>query len=100
MADVREGIGKALESHLTPEQIDLLLNEILAIQKQANGDFICKKCGQRQLQRVMIPDAPAVTKALIDLSNQAWGRPGEASSTDDEKIHFERVIYLGDDSPV
>jgi hypothetical protein len=97
LADVRDSIGKALEGHMSEDQIKLLLEHILAIEKQANGDFVCKKCGQRQLQRVMIPDAPAVTKALIELSNQAWGRPGEAQSADEEKIHFERVIYMGDD---
>ena len=92
MSDARENIGKALESRLTPEQVDLLLNEILAIKKQANGDFVCKKCGQRQYQKVEISDAPAVTKALIELSNQAWGRPDIASGADEEKITFIREV--------
>lgn len=88
----RDEIGKALESRLTPEQVDLLLNEILAVKKQANGDFTCKKCGQRQYQKVEISDASAVTKALIELANQAWGRPAQADDVESEKITFIREV--------
>lgn len=92
MSDARSEIGKALESRLSPEQIEMLLNEILAIKKQARG--WCSKC-KKQVQ-VEIPDASAVTKALMELANQAWGRPDVAASGDDEKIIFERVVYLGE----
>ena len=97
MADVRGDLGAALEGRLTPEQIKLLLDEVLAIKKQAWAN--CPHCKKKSL--VEIPDAKAVTSCLIDLSNQAWGRPGEAAGLDDEKIVFERVVYLteGVDSP-
>jgi len=92
MADARDEIGKALQSHLSAEQIDLLLTEILAVKKQVNGDFVCKKCGQRQLQKVEVSDPAAVTKALIELSNQAWGRPAQAEGAEEEKITFIREV--------
>lgn len=92
MADARSEIGKALESKLSPEQIDLLLTEILAIKKQAWGDFKCKECGKQQRQLVEISDASQVTKSLIELANQAWGRPGQAEGESEEKITFIREV--------
>ena len=91
LADARSEIGSALESKLTPEQIKILLDEILAITKSARG--WCPNC--KKQVRVEIPDAKSVTGALIDLANQAWGRPDVAAISDDEKIVFERVVYMG-----
>ena len=97
MADVREAIGKALEGILTEEQIKLLFDEILVSPKKAWADITCKHCKRAQRVLCEIPDANAVVKGLTDLATQTWGRPGEAQSADEEKIHFERVIYMGDD---
>ena len=94
MADARDEIGKALESRLSPEQIDLLLNAVLALEKQGRG--WCPGC-KKQVW-VSIPDAKAVTGALIDLANQAWGRPDVAPGVDEERIVFERVVYVGDEA--
>ena len=92
MADARSEIGKALESKLTPEQVKMLIEEVLAIRKQAWGDVTCKSCQQKQKVKVEIPDASAVTKSLIELANQAWGRPDVAAGADDEKITFIREV--------
>ena len=92
MADARSEIGKALESRLTPEQVQLLLDEVLAIKKKAWADMSCKSCSQKQRVLVEVSDASAVTKALIELANQAWGRPDVAAGGDEEKITFIREV--------
>lgn len=89
--DVRSDIGKALENHLTPEQLTKLMDEVLAITKRAHGEFACKKCGQRQKQLVDVPDARAVVAAMTDLANQAWGRPGEQAKGE-SGITFVRTV--------
>jgi hypothetical protein len=77
VSDTRSQIGDALAGKLTAEQLATLMDEVLAITKTAHGEFSCKKCGQFQKQSVQIPDAKAVTGALVDLANQAWGRPSD-----------------------
>lgn len=86
MADVRSEIGKALEGKFTPEQTELLLNEVLAITKQVWVS--CPACKKKSL--VEVPDAKAVVGALTDLSNQAWGRPND--TVQDEQVAFTREV--------
>lgn len=94
VSDTRSQIGDALSGKLDPDQIRLLLDEVLAIRKLAWGEFSCKHCGQRQRQQVEIPDAKAVTGALVDLANQAWGRPQDDKG-DVEGITFVRKVVYG-----
>lgn len=75
--DVRSAIGDALTGFMTPEQVRKLIDEVLASEKSAMGDFVCKKCSQRQRHAVRIPDTTAVIRGLETLANQAWGRPSE-----------------------
>lgn len=95
MADLRGDIAAALDGWLTPEQLQVLLDEILAVKKGARG--WCPKC-RKQVQ-VEIPDAKAVVSAMADLANQGFGRPKESGVTDQEKIVFERVVYLVAEDP-
>ena len=91
MADsARDEIGRALEGKLTPEQLKFLMDEVLAIRKQAHGEFTCKACHQKQKHLVEIPDARAVTSALTDLMTQSWGRPTEQKQ--DTEIIVNRTI--------
>ena len=83
VSDTRSQIGDALAGKLTEDQIKLLLDEVLAIKKSAWGEFSCKHCGQRQRQQTEIADAKAVTGALVDLANQAWGRPQDQEAAGD-----------------
>ena len=96
LSDARSELGRNLDGRMSPEQIDLLLTEILAIKKKAQGDFVCKECKKRQIQWVEISDAKSVTDALVKLLDQAWGRPALAEGESEEKIVFERVIYMDD----
>src|SRR5215813_2346229 len=100
MADApREMLADALRGFLTQEQLDKLINEVLAVEKKTSGDFTCKHCGRRQMQRVMVPDAKAVALALPDLLNQAFGRVGE-SSQQSEPVVFKRLTITDTDEEV
>ena len=72
---VRGEIGRALDGRFTPEQVRLLLDEILAIKKQVWVS--CGHCKKRSL--VEVADAKAVAGALKDLASEAWGRPVEGN---------------------
>ena len=74
------------------EQIKLLMNEILAINKKVWGDFTCKECGKSQRHQVLVPDARAVTSALKDMMDQSWGRPSESKT--ETEIIVNRNVYL------
>lgn len=93
MAEPREHLARALESYLTTEQIQKLIDEILAIEKRTSAEFTCKDCGRRQMQWTTIPDAKAVALALPDLLNQAYGRVGETSEKT-EPVVFKRLTKL------
>ena len=95
MSDPREAIAQALTGFLTPEQTVMLIDEILAIKKQARAEFNCKKCGARQIQFGEVSDAKAVSSALTDLANQAYGRPTE-SSVQNDPIQFVRLTKLSE----
>ena len=92
MADAREGIAKGLEGKLDEAQIKLLMDEVLAINKNVYADFTCKGCGKRQRQQALVPDAKAVTSALGELMNQSWGRPGDSKV--ETEIIVNRNVYL------
>lgn len=96
MAEPREAIASALSSYLTPEQVKILIDEILAINKRASAEFTCKKCKQRQMQWTEIPDAKAVADSLAGLLAQGFGRPQEASEKMDP-IKFKRLTIIEDD---
>ena len=91
MSDTRSQIGEALQGKLTDDQLKTLMDEVLAIKKQARG--WCKHCNGAV--QVEIPDAKGVTGALVDLANQAWGRPQD-DKVEAEGITFVRkVVYAG-----
>lgn len=93
--DVRSDLAEGLAGKLTPKQIELLLNEVLAITKTVTADFKCKSCGQNQRQQGQVNDATAVTRALVELMNQSWGRPTE-SKHETEIIVNRQVILVAD----
>lgn len=78
--DVRDRIRQGLDARLDEPQLDALFGEVLALKKQARG--WCKEC--KHAVFVEIPDAKAVTSALTDLANQAWGTPGRAADPEPE----------------
>ena len=92
-ASPREQIAEGLAGALSPEQIKTLVDEILAIKKQAWVS--CKDCGKRNLTE--IADAKAVAGALKDLLAEGFGRPAAAELDDRDRIVFERVVYMAAD---
>lgn len=94
MSDVRGDIGAALAGKMTQQQIDLLLNEVLAITKHARG--WCPSCKKHVMCE--IADAKAVTGALVDLANQAWGRPQDVKQ-EEAGVTFIRQIIRQEPEP-
>lgn len=73
---------------MSPEQLRLLLDEILSAKKGARG--WCPAC--RKAVQVEIADAGAVVKALAELANQGFGRPKEQQVAESERIVFVREV--------
>ena len=87
MSDTRSQIGDALSGKLTPEQLETLVDDVLASTKNAWADINCKHCGRGGRYQVEIKDASAATRGLEILSNQAWGRP------QDDKVEAEGIVF-------
>jgi hypothetical protein len=90
--DIRAQLGKQLESKFTPEQLNLLINEVLAIKKSVQVEVRCKHCNRAQKVLGEMPDARSVTTALKDLLNQAWGAPVEQRAETEFKL--VRHVFL------
>lgn len=90
---LRERLDSALEKVVDDAALRDIIAASLEIKKQARG--WCPNC-RKQVQ-VEIDDAKAVVAAVSELVNQAKGRPGQAEESSDERIIFERVVYLGGD---
>jgi len=95
MAEPREALAEALQGLLTQEQMETLITEVLATTKKVRAQFNCKHCGRAQIQFGETSDAIAVSKALPDLLNQAYGRPVEADVAA-EPVRFIRLTNLED----
>lgn len=95
MSDLRADLAKALGEAVTDEKLKEAILLALELKKGARG--WCPNC--RKAVQVEINDSKAVIGALGELMNQSYGRPGETASSDEEKIVFERVVYLGDEDP-
>jgi vacuolar-type H+-ATPase subunit I/STV1 len=89
-AGARKLAQDAVGKHLTAEQYDHLFESVLAITKQAQGDIVCKKCKQRQIVRVEVPDARAVVTALTDLVTKIADIPKEQVQEQD-RITFSYI---------
>jgi hypothetical protein len=88
----RDLVADALRSYLTPEQLGALLDEVLAITKEARG--WCPLC--KKHVRVDIPDAKAVVSAMGDLLTQGFGRPAQEGVEDGgDRIVLNRTIVFG-----
>jgi hypothetical protein len=95
MSDARSVVGDALNERLSPEQVRILMDEVLAVTKQGRAEFACKHCGKRQIQYAPIPDAAAVTGALTRLADQAWGRPQESVVDSGVVVSYRVEVVAG-----
>jgi hypothetical protein len=95
-SDPRAAIAQALGSFLTSNQVEHLVNEILAITKRTSAEFQCKHCKRLQKHWIDIPDARAVTSGIAELANQAYGRPAESDPASDPII-FYRISVSNED---
>ena len=93
LASPREDIAAALESKLSPEQVGMLVDEVLAIKKGARG--WCPSC--KKHVQVEISDAKAVVSAMTDLLSQAYGRPKE-QERNEQPGHGRSVLWSAPNS--
>lgn len=91
MTDTRSQIGEALAGKLTDEQLSKLMDEVLAIEKGARG--WCPTCNRAVM--VQVADAKAVTGAIVDLANQAWGRPQDDKPEAEGIVFTRKIVYGG-----
>jgi hypothetical protein len=94
--DVRTALGAALNGMLSEEQLTVLVTEVLAVTKQGKG--WCPSCRRHVV--VDVPDARAVTAALVELSNQAWGRPDVAAESTGIVSFVREVVSPGAEEPL
>jgi len=87
MTELRDSLGTALTELMTPQQLETLVSEVLAVTKRGRG--WCPSC--RRHVMTDIPDAVAVARALTELSNQAFGRP-EVVSESSGVVSFVREV--------
>lgn len=95
-ADVRALLDRALGESIN----DVALREIIAASLEAKkkpwAEITCKHCRKVGKYQVEINDVAAVVKALEVLMNQAKGRPDVAQQGEQDRIVFERVVYMDD----
>ena len=89
MSDARSRTREALNGKLTPEKLDVLVDEVLAVTKKARG--WCPEC-KKQVW-VEISDPKAVVSALSELLTQAEGRPA-TSEVDSQVVHEYRLEWV------
>jgi hypothetical protein len=86
--DARSLIGDALDEFLDPEQVRLLMDEVLKMTKSAWTS--CPHCKKRV--QVEVPDAKAVVGALSDLLTQAKGSPTKQQA--DTGLVINRQVFV------
>ena len=91
--DSRDLLSEALDAFLTQEQLEILVDRVLQIDKQTWVS--CGHCKKKSL--VTIPDAKAVVSAMAELLVQAKGRPD--GKTSDTGFVVNRNVYVVDDHP-
>jgi hypothetical protein len=92
VSKARDRLSTALEEKLTKDQLAILLDEVLAVTKNARA--YCPEC--RHHVNVQVNDAKAVAGALTDLLVQAEGRPREASTQPAGIIFTRKIFYSGE----
>lgn len=86
--DARSLIGEALDEFLEPEQIRLLMDEVLKMTKSAWSN--CPSCKKRV--QVEVADAKAVVGALSELLTQAKGSPSKQQV--DTGVVINRQVFV------
>ena len=85
----RDELRDGLANYLTADQTKALIDEVLAIKKQAW--MHCPHCKKRST--VEVSDARSVAAAVKDLLAEGYGRP-QASEVEGERIVFQRLVEL------
>lgn len=98
MADFDENIRKSLEDN------EIFLGIIKQLEEAATSEvtvMLREPCGKdgcqcKHVRYVKVPAYETKLKVMDWLANRGVGRPAQASGEGEERIHFERVIYMDD----
>ena len=97
MADFDENVRKALEDDETFQGILAQLKAAASSEITVRDDQPCPKgCGCKHIRMVRVPDYKTKLAIMEFLANRGVGRPNQATDASDERIVFERVVYMGD----
>ena len=100
MADFDESVRKALEEDaafqgLIQQLKDAATSTVHVTDRSPAG---CSKCGCKHFRTVEVPDYKTKLQIIEFLANRGVGRPNQVEAGSDERVIFERVVYLGDDA--
>ena len=87
----RDRVAQGLAGYRSPELLEKLLGEVMALEKVAWGSC---KCGKRV--QISVPDARAVTSSLVDLLKEGYGTPNARDT--DRSIVVNRTVIVACDS--
>lgn len=90
----KDAISDGLAGALTPDQIRILMEETLAITKDAWGN--CPHCKRKV--KVPVNDAKAVSGAIRDLATLVWSKPKD-EAREDAGVTFIRTIVREEPEP-
>lgn len=98
MADFDENLRKALEDDETFQSIMNQLKEAATSEVTTRHAEPCPKCDCKHIRMVKVPDYKLKLAIIEFLSNRGVGRPNQATGENEERITFERVIYMDEPS--
>lgn len=97
MADFDAAIAEALENDETFQGLLAQLREAASAEVMVRDAEPCPKgCGCKHIRMVKVPDYTLKLKIIQFLAERGVGRPKQTEESSDERIHFERIVYLGE----
>lgn len=96
-ADFDEGIRRALEDDEAFKGLMTQLREAATSEVTVRDDTPCAnpKCSCKHVRSVRVPDYKTKLAIAEFLANRGVGRPNATETSSEERIVFERVVYLG-----
>lgn len=94
VSDFDEGIRVALADDPTFQGILNQLREAASAEVLARDPTPCSKCECKHIRMVKVPDYKLKLQIMEFLANRGVGRPDVVRAVDEDRIVFERVVYL------
>jgi hypothetical protein len=95
LPDFDENVRQALEDdEAFMGLLQQLKDAATSTVKVRDGNPCPKGCGCKHIRMVEVPDYNTKLKIMEFLANRGVGRPNQAESGSDERVVFERVVYM------